>query len=391
MQLFEGLRQNRPLAAGGRRAWSAAKALIMLPASPRSGEGHHPLAGYDYHLPPGCIAQVPARRRVQARLMLLGRDGGASRHTRVAQLARLLKPGDLLVVNDTRVVPARLYCQKPSGGRVEMLLLAPANPLERLADGGEVHQVLLRSHRHLAPGQELSLEGAPRCKALVLERGLRGWARVSLPRPALELAEGWGQVPLPPYIKRPQGPEPADRQRYQTVYAARAGAVAAPTAGLHLSPELLAALARRGVELARLTLHVGYGTFAEPSPADLAAGRLHAEWVDLPEATCQAVARAKAGGGRVVAVGTTSLRALEWRTGPGGVPRAGAGWCDILIAPGHRFQAVDGLITNFHLPRTTLLMLVAALAGRERVLEAYAEAVRRDYRFYSFGDAMLII
>lgn len=363
----------------------------MLPASQGSGQGHNLLAGYDYYLPPGCIAQAPARRRVQARLMLLGRSDQDLRHTRVAQLPRLLRPGDLLVVNDTRVVPARLFAQKTSGGRVEMLLLAPANPLERLADGGEVHQVLLRSHRHLAAGQELSLEGAPGLKALVLERGQRGQAKVRLPRPALELAEAWGQVPLPPYIKRPQGPQPGDRRRYQTVYAQRAGAVAAPTAGLHLSPELLAALARRGVEVARLTLHVGYGTFAEPSPADLAAGRLHAEWVEMPEETCRAVSRAKAAGGRVVAVGTTSLRALEWRAGPGGVPRAGSGWCDILIAPGHRFQAVDGLITNFHLPRTTLLMLVSALAGRERVLEAYAEAVRRDYRFYSFGDAMLII
>jgi S-adenosylmethionine:tRNA ribosyltransferase-isomerase len=323
--------------------------------------------------------------------MQLGRSSGAWRHARVAQLTRLLGPGDLLVVNDTRVVPARLFAHKPSGGRVEMLLLAPANPLERLDNGSEVHQVLLRSHRQLPVGQELSLEGAPEQKALILERGPRGRAKVSLSRPALELAEVWGQVPLPPYIKRPQGPEPGDRRRYQTVYASQAGAVAAPTAGLHLSPELLAALARRGVELAKLTLHVGYGTFAEPSPADLAAGRLHAEWVELPESTCQAVARAKAGGGRVVAVGTTSLRALEWRCGPGGVPRAGAGWCDILIAPGHRFQAVDGLITNFHLPRTTLLMLVSALAGRERVLEAYAEAVRQGYRFYSFGDAMMVI
>ncbi|MBI5523766.1 MAG: tRNA preQ1(34) S-adenosylmethionine ribosyltransferase-isomerase QueA [Desulfarculus sp.] len=363
----------------------------MLPARQRPGLGHDPLAAYDYHLPPERIAQVPARRRVQARLMVLGRAGQVLEHARVAGLTRFLRSGDLLVVNDTRVVPARLFCQKPSGGRVEVLLLAPASPLERLADGGEVHQALLKSHRPLAAGQELRLPDWPDRPVKVLERGPRGWARLSLPRPALELAEAFGQVPLPPYIKRPQGPGAADRRRYQTVYAARAGAVAAPTAGLHLSPELLAALERRGVELARLTLHVGYGTFAEPSPADLAAGRLHAEWVDLPLATCQAVARAKARGGRVVAVGTTSLRALEWRVGPGGVPRAGAGWCDILIAPGHRFQAVDGLITNFHLPRTTLLMLVAALAGRGRVLEAYAEAVERGYRFYSFGDAMLLI
>jgi S-adenosylmethionine:tRNA ribosyltransferase-isomerase len=167
--------------------------------------------------------------------------------------------------------------------------------------------------------------------------------------------------------------------------------VAAPTAGLHFSPELLAALKRRGVETTRLTLHVGYGTFAEPSAADLMAGRLHAEWVEISDEASRTVAQTKARGGRVVAVGTTSLRALEWRPGPGGVPRPGAGWCELLIAPGFGFQVADALLTNFHLPRTTLLMLVAALGGPKRVLAAYAEAVERGYRFYSFGDAMLLI
>lgn len=362
----------------------------MLPASQAPGSGADPLAGYDYFLPPERIAQSPAQRRVQARLMFLPRGGDGWRHERVARLTRLLAPGDLLVINDTKVVPARTHWRKPSGGRVEMLLLSPAAPARRLPGGGEVHQVLLRGLGALAPGRELALEGAPDLKARVLERGERGRALVALPLAGLELARRWGQTPLPPYIKRPQGPVAADARRYQTVYAAREGAVAAPTAGLHLSPELLAALARRGVGLARLTLHVGYGTFAEPDPADLAAGRLHAEWVDVPESTIAAVAAAKARGGRVVAVGTTSLRALEWAAAPGRLA-ARQGWCDLLIGPGFAFQAIDGLLTNFHLPRTTLLMLVAALAGRERVLAAYAEAIAREYRFYSFGDAMLIL
>jgi S-adenosylmethionine:tRNA ribosyltransferase-isomerase len=355
------------------------------------------LSAYDYRLPAELVAQEPAERRVRARLLVLPRQGGDMVHQRVAQLTRWLRPGDLLVVNDTKVVPARLWARKPSGGRVELMLLSPARPLGlgqgggQDDDQGEVHEALLRSHRPLAEGQELELEGEPPARARVLERGAKGRAKVWLSAPALELAAQRGQVPLPPYIKRPQGPTARDRRRYQTVYAAREGAVAAPTAGLHFSAELLAALKRRGVATASLTLHVGYGTFAEPSAADLLAGRLHAEWVEIPEAASRAVARTKARGGRVVAVGTTSLRALEWRPGPGGVPRPGSGWCDLLIAPGFGFQVADGLLTNFHLPRTTLLMLVAALGGPERVLAAYAEAVERGYRFYSFGDAMLLL
>lgn len=362
----------------------------MAAENARALRGDDPLSAYDYHLPGQLVAQRPAERRVRSRLLILPRQGGDPVHARVPDLLDRLKAGDLLVLNDTQVVPARLWARKPSGGRVELLLLAPAHPL-REERGGQVHEVLLRAHRPLAEGQELVLEGEPPLAARVLERGARGRGLLWLPGAALDIARQRGQVPLPPYIKRPLGPTPEDLRRYQTVYAARAGAVAAPTAGLHFSPELLAALERRGVETARLTLHVGYGTFAEPVPEDLLAGCLHAEWVEVPEETSQAVARAKARGNRVVAVGTTSLRALEWRPGPGGVPRPGAGWCDLLIAPGFTFQVADGILTNFHLPRTTLLMLVSALGGRERVLAAYAEAVERNYRFYSFGDAMLIL
>jgi S-adenosylmethionine:tRNA ribosyltransferase-isomerase len=363
--------------------------MHMQTARKAPAEGLDALAAYDYRLPAELVAGRPARRRVQARLMVLA-GARPVQHSRVAQLTRWLRPGDLLVLNDTRVVPARLWGRRATGGRVELFLLRPAQPVRRLA-GGEVHQVLLRARRPLSPGEVFHLEGEPPVEVEVLSQGRRGQAVVRLGGPGLRLAEQRGQVPLPPYIKRPHGPAPADAARYQTVYARRDGAVAAPTAGLHLSPELLAALERRGVETARLTLHVGYGTFAEPDPAELAAGRLHAEWVELPRETARAVEAARRRGGRVIAVGTTSARALEWRAGPGGALRPGAGWCELLIAPGHRFGVVDGLITNFHLPRTTLLMLVSALAGRERVLAAYAEAVEAGYRFYSYGDAMLLL
>ncbi|MCB2186582.1 MAG: tRNA preQ1(34) S-adenosylmethionine ribosyltransferase-isomerase QueA [Deltaproteobacteria bacterium] len=362
---------------------------MILPAETTACPDRDPLAEFVYDLPRERIAQAPAPRRVQARLMVLPLTGGAPRHERVAGLGRLLAPGDLLVVNDTQVVPARLPARRENGGRAEVFLLNPAHPRELLPGGGERHAVLIRPSRRLSPGAELWLRGGVRVRVHSL--GERGQALVDLDQPALALAAAAGEMPLPPYIKRPWGPTPDDCARYQTVYAARQGAVAAPTAGLHLSPELLAALAKRGVGLTRVTLHVGYGTFAEPAPEDLASGRLHAEWVEVPEEAARAVARTREAGGRVVAVGTTSARALEWRAGAGRLPRPGSGWCDLLIRPGHEFGVVDGLLTNFHLPKSTLLMLVSALAGRERVLDAYREAVRRSYRFYSFGDAMLLI
>ena len=254
-----------------------------------------------------------------------------------------------------------------------------------------MHQVLLGSHRPVKAGQDLFLPGGGGQAWRVVEKGGRGRAVVQTPGPVLELLEQRGLTPLPPYIKRPQGPVDQDRQRYQTVYAARPGAVAAPTAGLHFTPGLMRALGNRGVKFTSITLHVGYGTFAQPSPEDLAAGRLHAEWVEVPQAAADAVRTARRAGGRVVAVGTTSARALEWLAGEGRTVEAGQGWCDLMIHQGRTCRVVDGLLTNFHLPRTTLLMLVAALAGRERVLEAYSQAVEKRYRFYSYGDAMLLI
>ncbi len=346
---------------------------------------------YDYELPSELIAQTPAKRRVQARLMVLPLDGAEIQLGKVAWLPNFLKAGDLLVLNQTRVVPARLKARKPTGGAVEVLLLDPVHPRRVFEDGAQELEVLLKSHRPMKPGEVLLLGQKAEYRLEVLERGPKGRAWLKSPVSGLFLAELFGQTPLPPYIKRPQGPDQSDLERYQTVYAQEPGAVAAPTAGLHLSPELFAALARRGVNTARLTLHVGYGTFAEPSADDLARGKLHAEWVEVPDETARAINDTRAKGGRVIAVGTTSVRSLEWAAADNGIVQAKKGWCDILIAEGHSFKAIDGLMTNFHLPRTTLLMLVAAIAGRERILDAYRLAVREGFRFYSFGDAMLLV
>ncbi len=356
-----------------------------------AGAGHNPediLAAYDYDLPPGRIAQHPARRREAARLMRLERASGLLEHGTIAELPSILRPGDLLVMNDTKVVPARLLALKPSGGLVEVFLLSPAQPVEVCPNGWETHQVLIRgkiSH------STLYLQKNPQVELKLVEKKERGQALLAFPGSALKLAALFGSTPLPPYIKRPDGDKPLDKLRYQTVYAKRDGAVAAPTAGLHLSKNLLAKLQGLGVGLGYITLHVGYGTFAQPEAQDLAQGRLHGEWAEITPRLAAQHAACRAAGGRVIAVGTTSARALEWASASGRQLQAMNGLCGLLIAPGFVFQAIDGLLTNFHLPRTTLLMLVAALAGRQRVMAAYQEAVRLGYRFYSYGDAMLIL
>jgi S-adenosylmethionine:tRNA ribosyltransferase-isomerase len=349
-------------------------------ADPRSGPDAE-LDAFDYALPEACIAQQPPPERDGARLLRLDRHGGSCTHHRILDLPELLRPGDLLVVNATRVLPARLRGHKRSGGRAEALLLGERAPGRFLA--------LLRTSGRLREGLELVFERAGRSAP----------ARVAALAPdgSVELAfadagvSPWtlGETPLPPYIRR-DAPHPLDAERYQTVFAREPGSVAAPTAGLHLSPRLLAALEARGVERAELWLHVGVGTFRPIGPAELASGRLHAERFELPEATAAAIDAARRRGGRVVAVGTTTTRVLESCAGEPGrvVPRAGE--ADLFLRPGSRFRVVDALLTNFHLPRSSLLMLVAAFAGRERVLAAYAEAIRSGYRFYSYGDAMLV-
>ena len=333
------------------------------------------LADFDYPLPAELIAQEPAPERTGARLLTLARPDGAIAHRTIADLPALLRAGDLVVVNDTRVIPARVYGRRPTGGRLELLFVRPL-------DAPDTWEVLVRG----APreGERVHLPdaggvwGAP--------RGDGRWSlAVEAPAPIVEWLERAGEVPLPPYITRPAGPTPTDRARYQTTYARVPGAVAAPTAGLHLTPELLAALRAREVEVAALTLHVGPGTFLPIRTDDLDAHVMPGERYAIPPDTAAAVARARAEGRRVVAVGTTTVRALE-SAAAGGPP----GEATLFIRPGHRFRAVDALLTNFHLPRSPLLALVAAFAGWDRIRAVYEEAVRRRYRFYSFGDAMLI-
>jgi S-adenosylmethionine:tRNA ribosyltransferase-isomerase len=344
-------------------------------------------ADFDYDLPPGRIAQRPAPRREDARMLVLRRAGGAPEHRRVADLPEFLRAGDLLVVNDTRVIPCRLEARKPTGGRVELFLL------EERAPG--LWDALLHASRRPRPGTPLAI-GSGRARATVVEEGERGRAlvRVESDVPFAEVLAAEGRTPLPPYIARAgadAAQESADRERYQTVYARAPGAVAAPTAGLHFSEALLARLASAGVGRAAVTLHVGLGTFRPVTSERAEDHVLEAERYEVAAAAAEAVAAARRAGGRVVAVGTTTVRTLETAAAGDGEVRASSGRSALFIRPPYRFRAVDALLTNFHLPRSTLLMLVCAFAGRERVLAAYAEAVREGYRFYSYGDAMLIL
>lgn len=339
------------------------------------------LDDFDYRLPSELIAQEPASRRDAARLMTVDRQSGAIGETLFSGLADLFAPGDLLVLNDTRVIPARLLGRKESGGRIEVFLV------RRLAGPGESWRCLIKASKSPRPGGRILLAGG--MTATVTGRDDDLW-EVAF-SPAGEFA-GWlerhGAMPLPPYIRREAAA--TDRDRYQTVFARTPGAVAAPTAGLHMTPELLAALHARGVEVAPVTLHVGLGTFLPVRTEDIAEHRMHREEYSIPAATAAAIERRKREGGRVVALGTTTTRALEQAARADGTVHDGAGEADIFIRPGYRFRVVDALITNFHLPKSTLLMLVAAFAGKELLFRAYAEAVERRFRFYSYGDAMMI-
>jgi S-adenosylmethionine:tRNA ribosyltransferase-isomerase len=338
------------------------------------------LADYDFALPPERIAQHPLAERDAARLLVLERASGAVEHRRVRELPALLRAGDLLVANATRVKPARLRGRKASGGAVEALLLGPGQR------PGE-WRALVRG-RALRPGAKLRFaRGAQSLEAELCARAADGSAALAFAPDADPYA--LGEMPLPPYIRRP-APEAEDVERYQTVFARAPGAVAAPTAGLHLTRAVLDALAGAGIGFAELVLHVGPGTFRPLGEAELSAGRLPPEAFELPAATAHAIAATRARGGRIIAVGTTTTRVLESRARAVGTLEPGVGETDLFVRPGHRFRVVDALLTNFHLPRSSLLLLVAAFAGRERVLAAYAEALAEGYRFYSYGDAMLI-
>ena len=335
------------------------------------------LSDFQYELPAELIAQEPLAERSASRLLVL--EPGEAPQYRDAcmhQLPQLLSAGDLLVFNDTRVVAARLLGTKPSGGRVEMLL-------ER-ALGSDTALVQMKASKPVRPGLAIHTAGGD-LQVLAREDDL--W-RVRVPGPTLEFFERWGEVPLPPYIRRAAGA--VDRERYQSVFARAAGAVAAPTASLHFDHALLQSLERAGIGHAFVTLHVGAGTFQPVRTEELSAHVMHAERALVSAETWVAIARARARGGRVIAVGTTVVRALE-SAARIGVHESWSGETQLFILPGFRFRIVDGLLTNFHLPGSTLLMLVCALAGRERVLAAYAHAVRSRYRFFSYGDAMLIL
>lgn len=337
---------------------------------------------FDFDLPAELIAQEPAPRGA-SRLLLLDRSAEAVDHRRVTDLPGLLDPGDLLLLNDTRVIPARLFARRPTGRRFEVLLL-------REFDGG-AWECLLRPGSRVRVGERLILSDGG--EVIPVERRDEGrWAVVFEPRLELERLDRLGEMPLPPYISRPHGPTAEDRETYQTVYAATPGAVAAPTAGLHFTRELLDEIGDRGVERAFVTLHVGLGTFRPVTAERVADHRMHSEWYCFSEDTARVVNEAVAAGRRVVCVGTTSVRALEGALAAGnGRIEPGEGWTEIFITPGYRFRGVGAMLTNFHLPKSTLLMLVSAFAGRDRALNAYREAIASEYRFFSYGDAMLIL
>lgn len=336
------------------------------------------VSDFEFELPDELIARYPAEERTASRLLHLDAGTGAIAHHRFRDLLALTRPGDLLVFNDTRVIPARFFGAKATGGRVELLL-------ERVIDD---HLAILqiRASKSPKPGTPISLDGGEHVVEAVGRQG--AFFEVRFPEPGvLAIAHACGHMPLPPYIDRED--EIADQERYQTVYARHEGAVAAPTAGLHFDEALMKALADKGVEETFVTLHVGAGTFQPVRVEDVEAHEMHSEALEVGSNACEAVRRCKARGGRVIAVGTTSVRCLETAAASGAIEPY-SGETDIFIYPGYEFRCVDALITNFHLPGSTLMMLVSALAGRDNIMRAYSAAIEDRYRFFSYGDAMLI-
>lgn len=337
---------------------------------------------FDYDLPQELIAQAPADRRDASRLMILDREAGTIDESVFSRIAELFNPGDLLVLNDTRVLPARLFGEKESGGRVEVFLV------RRMGGDDEIWSCLLRSSKKPRPGSFLKLPAG--MQAQILERSDdETWLVSFCPREGFtQWLEEQGRMPLPPYIRR--AAEVEDASRYQTVFARNSGAVAAPTAGLHFTEQLLLEVRSRGVDIAHLTLHVGLGTFLPVRVEEVSDHRMHREFYTIPPETAAAIAARKAGQGRVIALGTTTTRALEHAADADGNVRTGDGEADIFIHSDYRFKVIDALITNFHLPCSTLLLLVSAFAGKEFLFRAYAEAIRKKFRFFSYGDAMFI-
>ena len=333
-----------------------------------------------FDLPQELIAQTPLERRDASRMLTLDKKTGETAHRHFYDLPSLLRPGDCLVLNDSRVLPARLIGRRePGGGAAEVVLL-----IDR---GEKVWECLVRPGKKLKPGARLSFgDGALTAEVLEVKEGGNRLIRFEYEGIFLELLERLGKMPLPPYIKE----ELADSERYQTVYSREIGSAAAPTAGLHFTKELLAQIEAMGVRVCYVTLHVGLGTFRPVKAEDITDHEMHSEFCMISAETADTINRTKREGGRVICVGTTSCRTIESWAAEDGTMKESSGWTNIFIYPGYRFKVLDALITNFHLPESTLIMLVSALAGREHVLAAYAEAVRERYRFFSFGDAMFI-
>lgn len=335
---------------------------------------------FDYELPPELIAQHPVEPRDSSRLLVVDRRSGKLEHRIFREIGEYLNAGDVLVCNESRVIPARLHGRKPTGGKVEIFLLH--------RQGEREWQALTRG-KGIREGTTVTVYdryGEPAAQASIVQVLPDGERVIEFDRPIEALLPQVGEVPLPPYIREPL----KDPERYQTVYAHTEGSVAAPTAGLHFTPELIDALKRQGVQFAFVTLHVGLGTFRPIQVEDISQHEMHAEWGQITAEVVDQIRRARERGHRCVAVGTTSVRILETAAREGEL-KPFSGWTDLFITPGFTFHVVDAMITNFHLPRSTLLMLVSAFAGRELILNAYEEAIRRRYRFYSFGDAMLIL
>ncbi len=354
------------------------------------------LSSYDFELPEEYIAQHPPEQRGQSRLLVM-EPGKPVVHTRFPAILDLLKPGDLLVRNDTKVFPARLIGNKKTGGKVEILFLEYPGAKQKKSESNDWTTVnctvLLKSSKRPKPGTLLQF--SPDLEAIVKELLPEGKVEIELryktdnDKDLDDLLEKNGQIPLPPYIHRPEGTTPEDTIRYQTCYARDTGSVAAPTAGLHFTPELDDAIRNKGVDCCHLTLHVGYGTFAPVRVDNIKEHHIHEESVEITPETAARINAAKTAGGRIWAVGTTTVRTLEFAGDDSGKLKAVKGPCDLFIYPGHRFRIVDNLITNFHLPRSSLLFLVSAMIGRKPLLNAYQEAIKRGYRFFSYGDAMV--
>lgn len=351
------------------------------------------LKDYSYELPPDLIAQKPMELRDRSNLLHLDRQTGAIAHHRFNEIINFLDAGDVLVVNDTAVIPGRLLGKKMTGGKIEVLVCNYADRHQSGDQSGEVIcECLIKSSKRPRPGTKFFFEGGLIAEVLDACNGMHT-LKFYVNGDFGTLLDEIGQVPLPPYIKRDHGEEGPcdDRKAYQTVYSGPKGAIAAPTAGLHFTQDLLSKLNAGGVVVVALTLHVGYGTFLPVRVSDIRRHQMHSESFTIDVRSAEAINHAKNNGKRVFAVGTTSVRTLEYAVNSNGKISSGSGSCDLFIIPGYKFKVVDAMITNFHLPQSTLLMLVSAFAGRENILNAYQKAINMKYRFYSYGDAMLIV